>query len=129
MSTNFRTDQVSIIDPLYGHLNSNIPRHYHHAFFSAITSQTHIQPHYGPTNKKLRCQFPLLVHESESCTLTAGGVTRLLKQGSCLIFDDSFIHEARNNSIHPRVILIFDIWHPDLSDEEVRKLRLLSESS
>jgi aspartyl/asparaginyl beta-hydroxylase (cupin superfamily) len=99
--------------------DSQIPRHYHHAFWSAITSRTHIQPHHGPTNKKLRCQFPLIIPDSDSCTLTAGGITQSLEQGKCLIFDDSFVHEAKNDSTEPRVILIFDVWHPDLSDEEV----------
>ena len=37
-----------------------IPRQYYHAFFSALTEKTHILPHYGPTNKKLRFHIPLL---------------------------------------------------------------------
>lgn len=41
-------------------------------------------------------------------------------EGKCLLFDDSFLHEAENNSEErPRVVLIVDVWHPDLTDEEV----------
>lgn len=37
-----------------------IPRHYEHAFFSCVNPGTHILPHHGPTNKKLRMHFPIL---------------------------------------------------------------------
>jgi aspartate beta-hydroxylase len=34
-----------------------------------------------------------------------------------VVFDDSFEHEAFNNDPHrARLVLIFDIWHPDLSN-------------
>ena len=43
--------------------------------------------------------------------------------GECFIFDDSFEHEVFNppsaNGVLPRVVLIIDIWHPDLTNEEV----------
>ena len=37
-----------------------IPNPYHHAFFSALTTNSHIMAHYGPTNKKLRFHLPLI---------------------------------------------------------------------
>jgi aspartate beta-hydroxylase len=37
-----------------------IPRQYEHAFFSCVNPGTHILPHHGPTNKKLRLHFPIL---------------------------------------------------------------------
>ena len=40
----------------------------------------------------------------------------------CVLFDDSFEHEASNESDSPRVVLIIDIWHPDLTREEVSHL-------
>ena len=36
---------------------------YHHVFFSCASPNTHIIPHNGPTNKKLRCHLPLVVPE------------------------------------------------------------------
>jgi aspartate beta-hydroxylase len=128
------------------HPFSRIPRQHSHAFFSALAPQTHVTSHYGPTNKKLRCQFPLVVPPSPSgdalCTLTVAGITQPILPGKCIIFDDSFLHEARNTALPlqtpispaaeqgafacdgtgPRVVLIFDIWHPDLSEEEVREM-------
>ncbi len=41
-------------------INKYIPNNYNHAFFSALTSKSHIMKHYGPTNKKLRFHLPLM---------------------------------------------------------------------
>ena len=62
------------------------------------------------------------------CSLTVANEERALQAGKCVIFDDSFLHEAVNragsyeasdSSSGPRVVLIIDVWHPDLSAEEV----------
>ena len=34
------------------------------------------------------------------------------------MFDDSIEHEAVNETDHLRIIMIFDVWHPDLSPAE-----------
>jgi hypothetical protein len=40
---------------------------------------------------------------------------------------DSFEHEAGNSSsTEPRVVLVIDIWHPDLTDEEIRFLEFIN---
>jgi len=104
-----------------------IPRHYHHAFFSALASGTHVTKHHGPTNKKLRCQLPLVVPSGTSCWLRVGEEKVYLEEGKCIVFDDSFEHEASNEDTSlPRVVLIVDIWHPDLSDEEVKFMEYLN---
>jgi aspartate beta-hydroxylase len=41
-------------------IHKYIPNNYHHAFFSALTTKSHIMKHYGPTNKKLRFHLPLM---------------------------------------------------------------------
>lgn len=41
-------------------INKHIPNNYHHSFFSALTTKSHIMKHYGPTNKKLRFHLPLM---------------------------------------------------------------------
>ena len=42
------------------------PRHYHHAFVSAMAPETHIAAHHGPMNLKLRVQFPLILPSATS---------------------------------------------------------------
>lgn len=66
---------------------------------------------------KLRCHFPLFV--PEECYLRVAGDPRPWVEGEMIIFDDSYEHEAANLSPDKeRVILLMDIWHPDLIDEE-----------
>ena len=38
-------------------------------------------------------------------------------EGDMFVFDDSFDHEVWNEN-EERIILIVDIWHPDLSEEQ-----------
>jgi aspartate beta-hydroxylase len=47
------------------------------------------------------------------------------KEGECLIFDDSFEHEAWHKGDGTRIVLVFDVWHPDLTDKEVQFLSFL----
>ncbi|KAL7683763.1 putative aspartyl/asparaginy/proline hydroxylase, isopenicillin N synthase [Plasmopara halstedii] len=101
-------------------LLESIDGHYNHAFFSALAPQTHIRKHHGPTNKKLRCHLPLLVPEG-NCRLRVGDQVVYAQEGKCYIFDDSFEHEAWNDDdTDSRIVLIFDVWHPDLSAQEVK---------
>ena len=44
-----------------GCLFERIPGAYGHAFFSALAPGTHVTPHHGPTNKKLRLHLPLVI--------------------------------------------------------------------
>lgn len=40
------------------------------------------------------------------------------KMGQAWVFDDTIDHEAWNDADQMRVILIFDIWNPVLSEAE-----------
>jgi hypothetical protein len=93
---------------------------------SALAPHTHIAPHHGYTNAKLRCQLPLRV--PGRCKLKVGEHEVEQREGRCIVFDDSFLHSAWNDSDEPRFVLVFDFFHPDLTAEEVRYLaRLASE--
>lgn len=74
------------------------PRPYGHALLSALSPGSHIRPHVGSTNKKLRVHLPLVApgREGGECTLTVGGEVVPLRAGSALrvVFDGSFLHEA-----------------------------------
>jgi len=43
------------------------------------------------------------------------------------VFDDTFEHEAWNRSEQTRVVLIFDIWNPYLTDVEREAMRIVVE--
>jgi hypothetical protein len=86
------------------------------ALFSMLRPHTRIQPHHGLLNTRLICHLPLLV--PSNCALRVGNETRAWREGETLIFDDSFEHEAWNESDSIRVVLLFEIWRPELTPDE-----------
>lgn len=86
------------------------------ALFSLLRPGTHIPPHHGFINTRLICHLPLIV--PPECALRVGNETRPWKEGELVIFDDTMEHEAWNRSSELRVVLLFDIWRPELTDTE-----------
>lgn len=87
------------------------------ALFSRLAPGAVIPPHHGVLNTRLICHLPLIV--PENCGhLRVGNEQREWREGELLIFDDSMEHEAFNRSGQDRVVLLFDIWRPELSEEE-----------
>ncbi len=86
------------------------------ALFSILKPKTSIPPHFGTSNARLTVHLPLIV--PENCFLTAGDEERPVREGKMMFFDDSFTHKARNESGQIRIVLIFEVWHPGLTEEE-----------
>ncbi|CAM9531578.1 unnamed protein product [Ectocarpus fasciculatus] len=95
------------------------------AFFSTLTPHSKIKPHNGPCNLRLRCHFPLIVPEGNKCGIRIGDQVVHWEEGVPLIFDDCYEHEVWNDSEEPRVVLLFDTWHPDLHDDEMIAIRAM----
>ncbi len=93
-------------------------------YVSRMRPMTHIRPHRGPTNVRLRCHLPIKVPTGD-CAIRVGEETRHWREGKCLVFDDFLVHEAWNHTDEDRVVLIVDLWHPGLSDTEVILLEAL----
>jgi aspartate beta-hydroxylase len=89
-------------------------------YFSRLAPRTKVAPHRGPTNVRVRCHLGLEV--PAGCGVRVGGVVRGWEEGRCIVFDDSFTHEAWNDSDRRRTVLILDLWHPDLSEDEIALL-------
>jgi aspartate beta-hydroxylase len=85
-------------------------------YFSVLTAGTHIMPHCGPTNTRLRVHLGLVVPGGGQ--IRVGSETRSWEEGRCLLFDDSFEHEVWNSPHGTRVVLVLDFWHPDLTTAE-----------
>jgi aspartyl/asparaginyl beta-hydroxylase (cupin superfamily) len=84
--------------------------------FSLLAPNTAIPPHVGVNNARLVCHLPLIV--PEGCWFRVGGETRLWERGEVLVFDDTIEHEAMNPTDELRVVLIFDVWRPELQPVE-----------
>lgn len=85
--------------------------------FSLLRPGAHIVPHHGFTNARYICHLPLIV--PNGCAMRVGAETRPWVEGQGCIFDDSIEHEAWNrNPDRLRVVLIFDVWRPELTEAE-----------
>lgn len=84
--------------------------------FSLLRPGVRIPPHHGSMNTRLICHLPLIV--PPDCGLRVGNESRTVEAGKGWLFDDTIEHEAWNNSGKLRVILLFDVWRPELTDVE-----------
>lgn len=80
--------------------------------FSLLAPHTHIPPHHGVANFRLVVHLPLIV--PPRCRFRVGSETRPWVAGEPWIFDDTIEHEAWNDSDQLRVVLIGDVWRPEL---------------
>merc|ERR1711874_914135 len=100
--------------------------------FSLMESGSHVRPHSAPTNYKIRAHLGIDV-ETKDLARTGHLFSRLRvvnqylnwKNGKFIFFDDSFDHEVWHS--HPknrsRLILIVDMWHPDLTQRQIANLK------
>jgi aspartyl/asparaginyl beta-hydroxylase (cupin superfamily) len=103
-----------------------IPRRTPSILFSVLRANSRIPPHNGFLNTRLICHLPLIV--PPGCGFRVGNDVREWKEGKAWVFDDTIEHEAWNDSDQTRVILLFDIWRPDISEEERRMIATMLEA-
>ena len=96
------------------------------AMFSLLAPGAHIPRHTGISNARLVCHLPLIV--PEGCWFRVADQTRYWQRGKAWVFDDTIEHEALNPSDALRVILIVDIWHPALDNEERKGIAAIIEA-
>jgi aspartate beta-hydroxylase len=84
--------------------------------FSLLRAGARIPPHHGFMNVRIIGHLPLIV--PPNCALRVGNETRAWRAGEVMLFDDTIEHEAWNLSSEPRIVLIFDVWRPELSAKE-----------
>lgn len=83
------------------------------AWFSILAPHYHIPPHKGPTRAVIRCHLALRVPaDSENCWLRVDQDICHWREGACLVFDDTYEHEVRNDTDEVRVVLFLDIDRP-----------------
>ena len=95
---------------------AHVREHAPEVLYSVFTPGTHLLPHRGVTNTRLVGHLPLLV--PDDCVLNVGGEPHHWQEGRVVVFDDTYEHEAWNRSAKTRVVMIFDIWNPYLTEAE-----------
>ena len=101
--------------PKTAEIMSRIPEAIHSGgviMLSWLHPESHIVPHCGDSNLKLRVHLGLKVPNGAS--MRVGDEHFVWQEGRCIVFDDSFEHEVWNRSTEPRIVLLFDIVHPEI---------------
>src|SRR5436190_24364353 len=83
---------------------------------SLLKAGAQIPPHTGMLNVRYIVHLPLVV--PPRCSFRVGAKTVEWREGEIILFDDTIEHEARNDSDRDRLVLIFDVWRPELSQNE-----------
>ena len=134
-STCYLTDQgqpiagrVALAPITFGTLDNQVPlcrigTRAPSIMFSLLRPRAKIPAHTGMINARLVCHLPLIV--PPGCGFRVGAKTREWQVGQLMVFDDSVEHEAWNDSDEDRLVLIFDVWRPELSEEERRQVEAL----
>jgi beta-hydroxylase len=99
------------------------------AQFSLLKGMTNIKPHKGYSSMVLRSHLPLVVPAgAEKCALMIETEIQHWHKGKLLIFDDSYLHSAWNNSNENRIVLMFDFVKPgvEYSVKEICEYKLVN---
>jgi aspartate beta-hydroxylase len=86
--------------------------------FSFLAPRKHIPKHRGPFRGILRfhlmLSMPVDGRGLPACELNIDGEPFLLKEGDCLLWDDTYPHEVWNRSDRVRIALLLDVWRKDM---------------
>jgi beta-hydroxylase len=83
------------------------------ALFSILAPHKHIGEHRGPYKGVLRYHLGLRIPEpTEACGIRVGGELAHWQEGHGLLFDDTYQHEAWNDTDGVRVVLFMDVIRP-----------------
>lgn len=83
------------------------------AFFSILAPGKHIPEHRGLYKGFIRYHLGVKIPvPNEQCGIKVAGEIRHWEEGKSLIFDDTYLHEAWNDSGELRVVLFMDILRP-----------------
>jgi aspartyl/asparaginyl beta-hydroxylase (cupin superfamily) len=105
---------------------ARIPNRSPTILFSLLRPGAHIPPHNGATNTRLIVHLPLIVPSGSR--LRVGNDSREWVEGRAYVFDDTIENEAANAGDRNCVVLVFDIWRPELAEEERRLVRATFEA-
>lgn len=86
-------------------------------YLSRVKARTKIAAHRGGSNMRVRLHLGILIPEGD-CRLRVDQEITGWSAGKCMVFDDFYEHEVWNNTDQDRLVLVVDLWHPELSMPE-----------
>ena len=82
------------------------------ALFVVLSPRSQLGAHRDPFAGSLRYHLGLLTPNSENCQITIDGTPHAYYDGKPLLFDETYIHNAVNDTDLPRLILFCDVTRP-----------------
>ena len=82
------------------------------AMFSLLPPGSQLTRHLDPVACSLRYHLGLSTPNNDSCFINIDGNTHSWRDGKDLLFDETYLHFAKNNSDSPRLILMCDFERP-----------------
>ncbi|MEX0644460.1 MAG: aspartyl/asparaginyl beta-hydroxylase domain-containing protein, partial [Parvularculaceae bacterium] len=105
--------------PVTARLLKTIPGYpsFRDAMFSILEPGGEIKPHRDVSNVFLTMHLGLATPE-DGGFLEVAGERRPWRAGEALVFDSSYEHRAVNPSSEPRIVLLVDFLHPEMTERE-----------
>jgi aspartyl/asparaginyl beta-hydroxylase (cupin superfamily) len=82
-------------------------------YFSILSPGKHIPPHNGPYKGIFRYQLAISVPKDGKCQLFVDNKPYSWTEGKSVIFDDTFVHEVKNETKEKRIALLLDVRRDD----------------
>lgn len=84
----------------------------HGAMFAMLSKDSQLVRHRDPYAGSIRYHLGLITPNSEKCRIYVDGVSYFWKDGEDVLFDETYIHYAKNEADMDRIILFCDIERP-----------------
>lgn len=84
----------------------------HGAMFTLLPAGGRLNPHRDPYAGSLRYHLGLITPNSEKCRIYVDGIPYHWKDGEDVLFDETYIHSAKNETETDRIILFCDVERP-----------------
>lgn len=82
------------------------------AMFAMLPPGSELKKHRDPYAGSFRYHLGLVTPNSDSCYICVDGQNYAWRDGEAVIFDETYLHYARNDSDQNRIILFLDIKRP-----------------
>jgi beta-hydroxylase len=84
----------------------------HGAMFTLLPKSGQLKAHRDPYAGSLRYHLGLITPNSEKCRIYVDGTAYSWKDGEAVLFDETYIHSAKNDTDMDRIILFCDVERP-----------------
>jgi aspartyl/asparaginyl beta-hydroxylase len=104
-------------------LIADLPHNRNEALFSVLEPGAELRTHSDYVNYAVTQSVGLIV--PVDCGVRVADSRLEVKEGLSLFYETVFLHSAWNRSQERRIVLLLDLWHPDLEPIEIEALSFI----